>query len=37
MRALIKEVIQSVLLLLITGASMGTFLGLAMLVVRVAR
>jgi hypothetical protein len=36
-RALVREVLQSVVLLVITGASMGTFLGLAMLVIRVAR
>lgn len=34
---LIKEVLQSVFLLLIAGASMGVYLGVAMWLVRVAR
>lgn len=37
LRVLLQEVFQSVLLLAITGASMGAYLGLAMLVVRAAR
>lgn len=37
LRTLFKEAFQSVLLLAITGASMGVYLGVALILIRVAR